>query len=253
MTRKLSIYTLRTEHLAWQGANDGRIAKVFLSEGSGRLHSGNYYIIAEISQPSQDGEFLLTSLASTILKEDRLRTHTAQEERFEELILRANTLLKNMGGETSNTWFGNTHIVFALYTEQKLFISTVGNPMIFLIRGEKITGVVKKPKEQDGLTATRFEHIIKGEIYPGDAILMVSPGVFELFSPEHFEHLVKKYKGLPLSDLDGLLKEHKEKADTPFASLVLRLETQPAPPSASKLRISRTPRNRVLRIINIFK
>ncbi len=213
-----------TEQLIWHSRDDGRIAKIFAHNITRKNRQSNLYIIAEISSPSQDGELLINSLASSVRKAYSESRESA-EAAFEDAITQANILIKNMANQTTNTWFGNLHIIVSLAHAGGFFFSTLGEPSLLLLRSGKINEVTKRTKTKEEHTS--FNNVFSGNLEEGDVVLMTTPGLLEIFPVENLGHILDRYQGFPVKKLEKLLEENRANIDALFASLAIRIQKRP--------------------------
>lgn len=217
---KANRHAVETEQMVWHAKDDGRIARIFAHREKRKGKHGNLYIVAEISSPSQDAETILHALASSTI-EGYHTSHETKEGAFEDAIMRANILLKKMARETTSSWWGSLHVVVALYAKGVLLFSTIGSPLVLLSRTGEVNEISKPQK--DGGEITMFENVFTGTLVKDDILLIGTRGLLEIFLTENLKNIISRYEGLPLSKLERLLEERREKIDALFAVLVFRI------------------------------
>jgi len=183
--------TSKLEKIAWQEAGDGRYSRVQTVESSPQSKRGNLYIIAEISQPSQDGGDFLDSFMFSLIKGFKSASHSSLEEAFDDVVLRANLFLQN-ANKVNNTssWLGGFHVVLGIQRKERFIFSTLGEPRVLLHRGSKVNDITHIKRKDDVASAISFTNINLGILETNDSLLITTPGLLEIFPLDHLELLL---------------------------------------------------------------
>ncbi len=219
--KKKDLYALKSEELVWGEGDDGRVARIFTHRETRKGKQGSLFIIIELSSPSQDGDILVHSLASAFIEGYRT-SPGAHEEAFEEALVRTNILLKNMARETTASWLGCLHIILGLWTKKVFLFSAVGSPLLLLLREGVVSEIGKTEKTKEQRNA--FEHVFTGAVAENDVLVLLTPGLLEIFPTENLTHILIKYNTFPLEKLEKLLRENRRTVDVLFALLLLHVQ-----------------------------
>jgi len=173
---------------------------------------GSLYIVGLLKNALSKHKKLLDNLALVIKREYYRLTRIAPEKALKESLKEANNFLEEIAKKGDVSWLGNLSFLVIGLKGLKWNFSKIGEIKIFLLRGGKVVDIEKKVrlKEIEPYPLRVFGSKVSGKLVEGDAILILTKEVFELFEKEDlFKDLAKigRFDGKSLKEIFENKKE----------------------------------------------
>lgn len=164
---------------------------IFEPENIEEQNLGNLYIVGEITNLSNNSEYLINLLVATIKKEYYSLTGRSPIESFERGLSKTNEMLADFAQQGNIEWIGNLNISVLVMKENTVYFSQTGKTQTLLVRGKNIIDIGKNlitdPKPHPLKT---FSNIASGEIEIGDKIILATPEFFRSIGEEEIKSAV---------------------------------------------------------------
>lgn len=141
--------------------------------------------------------FVLTTIESrnrlnhdviSLLQEELRSAYYAQTDRspeiaFEHALQETNRRLHELTLEGIGGWLEYAHILVGALTNDQLLMTSVGNVHAYVIRQSRLHNLLEQSSTKPSPLRV-FEHVISGQVFPNDQILLCSASLLEYFSLE---------------------------------------------------------------------
>jgi len=207
------------------------------------MRMGNIYLVGKIaniaSKKRKSFDFLLNLLASAIKRDFYANTQKSTIEAMESALQGANIYLADFTKRGHKEWIGNLDFACLAFSQNNIYLSQTGGPLIYLLRHNSFTNLNKKfIGQQKGGPEKTFTNIASGVIEQGDKLIVASKDILEIASPQIMKEILIKEDG---EELYNFIKDKLEnqskikiKKDEPspkepidsLACLILEVETE---------------------------
>ena len=138
-------------------------------------------------------DFLLNLLISVIKREFYSNPSRPAPEALEASLNKANLYLADFTEKGNIEWFGNLHFVCGVFSQNKLYITQTGEPIIKLFRATTITHIENKfPPRKKVHPLKTFGNIVSGTLMNGDKIILGTKDIINIAPLNILKELFKK-------------------------------------------------------------
>ena len=172
---------------------------------------GNLCIVGEVSNLTDNSSYLINLLASVLKKEFYSNTKKTSLEALESGLHKANVTLAEFTEQGNAGWIGNLHMACLVFKGGELHFGKAGKIKTFLIRDFQATDIGQNllgSEKPDPLKT--FANIASGTLESGDALILGTPRVFEIFSLEKIKEEITK---LDMDEFASLIQESIENSE----------------------------------------
>lgn len=145
----------------------GTLVAVISIDGNDRL---NHDVISIIQEELRTNYYTLIELPPDVA--------------FERALQRTNQRLHELVLEGISQWLPRAHIVVGAIAGHRMLVTTVGSMQAYLIRHERLHDMLGGPTGAAANPVRVFDHVVTGDLKPGDRVLFSTPSLLEYFSLE---------------------------------------------------------------------
>lgn len=194
---------------------------VYEPENIDEQRLGNLFIVGELQNLPRNCSYIINLLASKIKKEFYSNTKRTQEESLEAGLMAANGVLSEIARQGNGEYIGKLNMVCGTYKNKKFYISQIGKFKSLLIRGKKISEIVKEEDMQPFSPERVFNNIAGGELMENDMIIFTTHGLLNIFSQDK----IRKLAGSNIDDFAGKLQDKiEEEGEELVSALIIKIE-----------------------------
>jgi len=180
-----------TEILVANGRDIEPFVKVFnySDENIEKSSLGSLVGVFEIAEKSEDSTYIVNFLTSVAKKEYFSNSRRGSIESFEAALHKINLALAELVKDGNIAWLGKFHGAIGVLEKNNLHFSVTGKAQILLLRNgnfSEISEGIASPESNTHPIKT-FVEISSGRLMIGDKVILTSPELFELLSPEDLE------------------------------------------------------------------
>ncbi len=177
-----------SEILAANGRSFEPYIKTFRQNGENVTAAGLGTLVGvfEISERSEDSAYIVNFLASVAKKEYFINPRRGAVESFEGALHKINLALAELVKHGNVAWLGKFHGVIGVFEKNNFHFSAAGEGKILLLRNEGLSDIAEglASEESSAHPLKTFVEISSGRLLPDDKVILASPEIFRLFSPE---------------------------------------------------------------------
>lgn len=179
---------------------------------------GNLYVIGWMQNKRRELEFLPNLIASVVRREFYTVDERTVEEHFESALRKANATLLDIN-KTNKDLVHDIHFCIANIAGNKIRFCALGDIYALISRNEEVVHM-EQPMRKRGKTEL-FSDVVSGEIMEGDAVLLGTRPIIDLFSEKGIEKLLS----LPLIEqaeiITKIYRKNAKEAILPDQAIVL--------------------------------
>lgn len=180
-----------TEILAANGRSIEPFIKVFNYSGENITTSplGALVGVFEVAEQSEDSAYIVNFLASVAKKEYFNNPRRGAIESFEAALHKINLALAELVKHGNIAWLGKLHGVLGVLEKNNLHFSVTGKAEILLLRNNTLSEIsAGLASDESSLHPIKtFVEVSSGRLMVDDKIILTSPELFTLLSPEDLE------------------------------------------------------------------
>lgn len=147
---------------------------------------GTLFGFFEVDIHDQDAAYIVNFLASVAKKEYFANPHRSPVESFEVALHKINVALAEIVKHGNVSWLGHLHGAIGSISQNTLHFSVTGEGQLYLAREETFRlmsdGLADSDTESHPLKT--FTEVSSGELFDADIVLVFSPSIWSLFSPD---------------------------------------------------------------------
>lgn len=189
MTTELEKVT--TEILAINGRTREPFIKVFTYSGENITTSGLGTLtgVFEVTDHSEESAYIVNFLASVAKKEYFSNPRRGAIESFEASLHKINLALAELVKHGNIAWLGKLHGALGILEKNNIHFSATGKASILLLRNGRLSEISAglASEESSAHPIKTFVEVSSGRLITGDKIILTSPALFTLLSPEDIE------------------------------------------------------------------
>lgn len=148
----------------------------------------------EIDVHDEDAAYIVNFLASVAKKEYFANPRRGPVESFEAALHKINVALAELVKHGNVSWLGHLHGALTLISGNMIHFSVTGDGAMHLFRDDVLRsiseGLVETTSEPHPIKT--FVEIASGSLFPGDRVLLCSPTLWNLFTPDDIERHARR-------------------------------------------------------------
>ncbi|MFC1721880.1 hypothetical protein ACFL0Z_03125 [Patescibacteria group bacterium] len=207
------------------------------------LTYGHLLILISFSDKTKKTPEISEAIASIMQNTYYSSSDRGTEEQFEWAVKRVNEILGDLASAGEVSWVGQLHSVIAAFTDDQIFVTSVGDAKAYLIRRHQLSQLNKDtstvPLKPNPLKT--YQNIISGQVSLGDKFVLLSPMVLDYIEKAKVKEIVDRFTpDIAARHLHSRLISFKDKES--LATLVAEVtpeSVQPATPPVPTTRSSK--------------
>lgn len=155
---------------------------------------GSVLGIFEIEDQHEDSAYIVNFLASVVKKEYFMHPKRAAIESLEATLHKINRALSELIKQDNTAWLGKLNATICVLEKNSIHFSVSGKAKTILIRNSVLNDISDGLAEESELHPLKtFTEVSSGRVNIGDKILLTTPGLFEIFSPEELQKNAERF------------------------------------------------------------
>jgi hypothetical protein len=155
---------------------------------------GSILGIFEIEDRSEDSAYIVNFLASVVKKEYFSHPKRAAIESLEATLHKINLALSELIKQDNTAWLGKLNATLCVFEKNNVHFSVSGKAKTLLIRDGVFSDISDGLAEESNIHPLKtFTEVSSGRLKTADKIILTTPGLFELFSPEELQKSARRF------------------------------------------------------------
>jgi hypothetical protein len=149
---------------------------------------GSVFGIFEIENHNDDSAYIVNFLASVAKKEYFSHPKRPAIESLEATLHKINLALSELIKQDNTSWLGKLNATICVFEKSNIHFSVSGRAKVLLIRDNILNDISEGLAEESDIHPLKtFIEVSSGRLKMNDKILLTTPGLFEIFSPEEIQ------------------------------------------------------------------
>ncbi|MDD5083767.1 MAG: hypothetical protein PHT88_02400 [Candidatus Moranbacteria bacterium] len=155
---------------------------------------GSVFGIFEIEDHSEDSAYIVNFLASVVKKEYFSHPKRAAIESLEATLHKINLALSELIKQDNTAWLGKLNATLCVFEKNNVHFSVSGKAKTLLVRGGVLSDISDGLAEESNTHPLKtFTEVSSGRLKSDDKVILTTPGLFELFSPQELQKNAKRF------------------------------------------------------------
>ena len=155
---------------------------------------GSVLGIFEIEDQNEDSAYIVNFLASVVKKEYFAHPKRAAIESLEATLHKVNLALSELIKQDNTAWLGKLNAALCVIDKNSIHFSVSGKAKTILIRSGVLSDISEGLAEESELHPLKtFTEVSSGRVNIGDKVLLTTPGLFDIFSPQELQKNAKRF------------------------------------------------------------
>jgi hypothetical protein len=167
----------------------------YAPENASQESLGTMLGVFEIGDRSDTSAYIVNFLASVAKKEYFSQSRRSVTDSLEATLHKINRALAELIKQGNTEWLGTLHAAIGVIDKGTLHFSVTGNGSVVLLRSGFLSVISEglAPEEAATHPLKTFIEVSSGRLQQQDILLLASPELFEIFTPEDLERAAKRF------------------------------------------------------------
>lgn len=183
---------------------------------------GSLFGVIQVADYSKNSEYLPNLLTSILKKTFYSNNHKTTEQNFEFALKKANLALADLAEHDIVEWNKNLHALIGVLHKNTFFFTQVGDALVSIGRGDKIM-YLSEPDANTAHPIKTFQDIVVGKVELGDKIIISTPTIADIFSPNDINRLFKTFS---VKEFDDIFFKTLKKEGKNISAVVVNVEAE---------------------------
>lgn len=163
---------------------------------------GSVLGVFEIEDQSEDSAYIVNFLASVAKKEYFSHPKRPAIESLEATLHKINLALSELIKQDNTAWLGKLNAILCVFEKNNVHFSVSGKAKTLLIRNGVLSDISDGLAEDSSMHPMKtFTEVSSGRLKTDDKIILTTPGLFEVFSPEELQKSATRFSQEKFSQL----------------------------------------------------
>jgi hypothetical protein len=155
---------------------------------------GSVFGIFEIEDHSEDSAYIVNFLASVAKKEYFAHPKRTAIESLEATLHKINIALSELIKQDNTAWLGKFNAALCVLEKNNLHFSVSGGAKTLLVRKGLLSDISEGLAEESELHPLKtFTEVSSGRLLLEDKIILTTPGLFDIFSPQELQKNAERF------------------------------------------------------------